>query len=108
MCLQRLQVLFLFDLAGELDRQRTLGGLVVPGLVVDGEGKDRRVVGKGGSGAIAVVEIEIDDQDLSAEAIPSGPADGDGDVVEDTEAATGLRSGVMKATTEVDGDLLSS
>jgi len=92
----------------DLARERHARGghrlVVPPGTVVDREGVDGRIVGEEGTGAVAVVEVEIDDEDPAGEAAAAQPAHREGDVVEDAEPLAAIEMRVVEAAAEVAGD----
>jgi hypothetical protein len=70
--------------------------------IVDRESKHGWIVGKGGSGTVAIVEIEIDNQNRITETFFPRCRDRDCNVVEDTEPPSRPGSCVVKATPEVE------
>jgi len=72
--------------------------------LVHGEGEDVGVEGEDEGGAVAVVDIEVDDHGGGDGFFGDEGADGDGDVVVDAEAFAGVGEGMVVASAEVDGE----
>ena len=70
-------------------------GAGVEGRLVGGEEEDGVVVVEGVLGAVAVVDVPIDDEDFADAIFFLGVAGGDGDVVEDAESAAAGLGGVV-------------
>lgn len=85
---------------GDVDLALLLAEREVVGPV-HGEGEHVGVVLIDGGGAIALMDIEIDDGDAADEAERAEMLNGDGDVVEDAEACALMGEGVMGATGEI-------
>ena len=101
------EVLFVADAVGEGEVEvggRFDRGVVV--LLVDGEGEDGGVGGEDGGGAVAVVDVGIDDHGAGNQAFGLEGADGDGNVVEGTEAFAVVGEGVMEAAADVVGGVV--
>ncbi len=81
-------------------RHRVTGG---PVLVVDGERMNRRVILEEEAGAVAVVDVEVDDQDRRLEPARAQSGDRDGQVVECAETHAPVRRGVVKPAAEIHG-----
>ena len=54
-------------------------------LAVDRAGEDAGLVGEDSGGAVALVDVEVEDKDLMGELSVQGVGGGDGEVVEDAE-----------------------
>ncbi len=73
-------------------------------VLVHGEGEDVGVEGEDEGGAIAVVDVEVDDHGGGDGFFLDEGADGDGYVVVDAEAFAGVGEGMVETSAEVDGD----
>jgi len=83
-------------------RFHRIDGAEVP--IVDRERVDRRIAGEQLPRAIAVVEIEVHDEDPGPCAVSPQAMDRHRDVVEHAEPVSAIGSGVMEAATQVDHD----
>ena len=72
--------------------------------LVHGEGEDVGVEGEDEGGAVALVDVEVDDHGGGDGFFVEEGADGDGDVVVDAEAFAGVGEGMVVASAEVDGE----
>ena len=66
-------------------------------LRMHGEGEEIRLVAQAIGRAVALMHVEIDDERVADGAFPPQRLGGDGDIVEDAEAGTGLALSVMAA-----------
>ncbi len=65
---------------------------------------DARIAGEDRPGAIAVVEVQVDDENRRREPSPAQIAQGDRHVVPQAEALAMVGEGVVEAAAQVDGD----
>ena len=82
------------------------GGLArgVVALGVQREGQDVGAAGEDAGGAVALVDVAVDDQDAGDAALVDERLGGDGDVVEDAEAGAAVGPGVVRAAGHVAGE----
>lgn len=88
-----------FDIHGAIDAAGGGSGLAD----VDGVGEDAGIVFQQAVGAVALVGIGIDDHDADAGLFFLEVADGDGDVVENTESFAASFESVVGSAGEADG-----
>src|SRR5882762_2416105 len=74
---------------------------------MDGEGENGIVVAENVSGAVAVVNVGIDDDSLFDEAVGLQTANGDCDIVQCTEAFAVAGVSVVEAATEIAGEAVA-
>ncbi len=101
------QVGLVVHLVAERDRGRLHGFGVAPVPGVHRVGVHGGVVAEDVAGAVAVVQVEVDHQDRSGEAVAALVGDRQGDVVEDAEAAALPGMGMVVAAAEVDREALA-
>src|SRR5256885_3109656 len=86
-------------------RGRLVRGVIV--FLMDGDGEDGVVVVKNGGGAVAVVDVSVDDNGFANGAISLQAADCDRDVVNGAEALAMIGVGVVKAAAEVGSETIA-
>ena len=94
---------------GEAVGQREVevrGGLArrVVALGVQRQGEDVGAAGEDAGGAVALVDVAVDDEHAGDEALVEQRLGGDGDVVEDAEAGAAVGAGVVRAAGHVAGE----
>ncbi len=68
---------------------------------MQGKRKHPRILGKNRGGSVPLMDVEVDDGDLSDPEIPARDGDGDGEIVEHAEALATLAKAVVGAPGEV-------
>ncbi len=102
------EILGVADVVGHVEVDvggRFVGGIVVE--LVDGESEDGRIVGEDGGGAVAMVDVGVDDDGFADGGVGLEAADGDGDIVNGAEAFAVAGVGVMKTATDVAGKAIA-
>lgn len=103
--LQGLQIGVVVGVVGQRDvevARRLVEGVIA--LAVDGAGEDLRGVVEYRGGAVAVVNVEVEDRDALDGPVVEERGGGDGEVIEDAEAFAAVSEGVVGAAGEVAGD----
>ena len=73
-------------------------------MVVNGEGVYGRILGKNLPCAVAIVQIQVDDQDPAVESLRSLPGNGGGNIVEHAEPRPGVSAGMVESATQIHRD----
>jgi hypothetical protein len=96
------EIVFVTDAVGEIGveiRGRLRFGVIV--FLVDGKSEDGGIAGEDGGGAVALMDVGVNDHGGLDGAVGLQAANGDGDVVDDAEAFAVIGKSVVKAAAEV-------